>query len=402
MKKITLLAAAVALFAAPALTAQETVYVEDPGQGYLINSMSSNWFITAQGGVNVNFSRHDVKRDLKDRFSPNAALYVGKWFTPVFGARVGGDWIKLKGMGTIDANGYLPNEHMTAGYYKTSEMAVGPVFDLMVNFTNWWCGYRPGRVYNFVMYAGAGAYFTLDRTVDDHGDKNGWHNHDKVLTFRAGIINSFNLSKQVQLSLDLRASAYDGTNDDIYDINANRTYLDVQAYLGLTYLFNQRDWVAPVVPVCPPAQNCDAVVARLATADNKIDELENSLRECLNRPAVVETIEEKAALATIYYPINVYRLTKEDNNVLGAIADVMKANPGTKYVLTGWADNYTGTPEYNETLRHNRVNGVYNKLVSLGVPAAQMTATINNGSLCNLGSDKYVALDRAVTIEEAE
>jgi len=34
-------------------------------------------------------------------------------------------------------------------------------------------------------------------------------------------------------------------------------------------------------------------------------------------------------------------------------------------------------------------------------PASQLTATTNNGSLCDLG-EKYVALDRAVTIEEAE
>lgn len=402
MKKISLIAAACALAVAP-MAAQETQYQEDPSQGYLMNSMKDNWFITAQGGVNVNFSRHDVVRDLKDRFAPNAALYVGKWFTPVFGGRIGVDWMYLKGMGTKDADGYLPNEHMTDGYYKTRQMAIGPTFDLMVNLTNWFCGYKPGRVYNFTVYGGAGAYCMLGRTLDAKGNADGWHNKDKVLTFRAGIINSFNVSKQVQLSLDLRASAYDATCDDIYD-TSNRTYLDVQAYLGLTYLFNQRDWKAPVVPVCPPAQNCDAVVARLATSEARVNDLENSLRECLNRPAAVQTVEEKAPLATIYYPINVYSLTREDNNIVAAIANVMKQNPDTKYVLTGWADNYTGTPEYNETLRHNRVNGVYNRLVKLGVPESQITATINNGSLCNIteNGEKYVSLDRAVTIEEAE
>ncbi len=401
MKKITLLAVAAAMLAAPAMTAQETQYVEDTNQGYLMNRFKDNWFITAQGGVNVNFSKFDKVRALKDRFAPNASFYFGKWFSPIIGGRLGVDWMKMKGMGTADAYGWLPNEHMTDGYYKTSEMALGPTFDVMINLTNWWCGYKPNRVYNFIVYGGAGGYWMYEHRLNKDGNTDGWADHDKVLTLRAGIINSFNLSKQVQLSLDLRASAYDGTIDNAVN-PGNHTYLDVQAYLGLTYLFNQRTWSAPVVPVCPPAQNCDAVVARLATADARINELENSLRECLNRPAVVQQVEEKAPLATIYYPINVYRLTREDNNVLEAIANVMKANPSTKYVLTGWADNYTGTPEYNVTLRHNRVNGVYNRLVKLGVPESQMTATINNGSLCDMGSDKYVALDRAVTIDEAE
>ena len=400
MKKITLLAAACALLAAPAMTAQETQYVEDASQGHLLNSVKDNWFVTVQGGVNVNFSRHDVARQLSDRFSPNAAVYVGKWFTPVFGARLGADLLWLKGMGTVDAAGYLPDEHRTDNYYKTSQLAVGPALDLMVNFTNLFCGYKPGRVYNFTFYAGGGAYMTFDRQVAANGDRS-WDAADGVLSWRAGFINSFNVTKDFAISLDLRATAYDGTRDDIYEVG-NRTYLDVQAYLGLTWAINNKAWNHPIVPVCPPEKNCDAVVARLSTADARIDELENSLRECMNRPVVVETIEEKSALATIYYPINVYRLTKEDNNVLEAIASVMKANPDTKYVLTGWADNYTGTPEYNETLRHNRVNGVYNRLVKLGVPESQLTATINNGSLCDLGSDAYVALDRAVTIEEAE
>lgn len=63
MKKITLLAAACALFFAPAAVAQEAQevqYVEDATQGYLMNSFKDNWFITAQGGVNVYFSHHDV------------------------------------------------------------------------------------------------------------------------------------------------------------------------------------------------------------------------------------------------------------------------------------------------------------------------------------------------------
>ncbi len=402
MKKITLIAAACALAFAP-MSAQETQTQADPSQGYLMNSFKDNWFITAQGGVNVNFSRHDIVRDFSDRFAPNAGLYIGKWFTPVFGGRLGVDWMSLKGMGTAGADGYLPVEHQTEGYYKTRQMAVGPTFDLMVNLTNLFCGYKADRVYNLSLYGGAGGYWMLGRTLDTKGDADGWETKDKVLTFRAGIINSFNVSKRVQLSLDLRASAYDATCDDVKD-NVNRTYLDVQAYLGVSYLFGKTNWSAPVVPVCPPAQNCDAVIARLAASEARVADLENALRECLNRPATVQTVEEKAPLATIYYPINVYSLTRSDKNVIGAIANVMKQNPNTKYVLTGWADNYTGTPEYNETLRHNRVNGVYKQLVKLGVSESQLTATTNNGSLCNITVDgeKYVSLDRAVTIEEAE
>lgn len=411
MKKITFLASLCAFFFAPSLAAQETVveeiqdvqeiqYVEDATQGYVMNSFWDNWFISGQVGANVYFSKHDGVRSFKDRFSPAANLYIGKWFTPVFGARVGVDWLPLKGMGENGSLGQLRGEHTTDGFFKTRQIEVGPVFDLMANLTNLFCGYRPDRVYGLSLYLGAGGYWTLTKQYKANGESDGYHNaHDRILTFRVGMINTFNLSKRCALSLDLRFSAMDGTYDMAGAAMANRNYYDVQAYLGFTYRLGKTDWNRPLVPVCPPAENCDALRARLAAADARIADLEGQLRDCLNRPATVVKEEEKAPLATIYYPIGVYRLTREDNNVLGAVAEVMKSNSNTNYVLTGWADNYTGTDAINKRLRKNRVNGVYDKLIKNGVPASQLEATTNDGNLCDLG-EKYVALDRAVTIEE--
>ena len=87
--------------------------------------------------------------------------------------------------------------------------------------------------------------------------------------------------------------------------------------------------------------------------------------------------------------------------MLEAVSEVMKSNPDQKYVVTGWADNYTGTDAINTRLRHARANGVQKCLLNNGVDAGQLDVTINNGNLYN-GGEKYVSLDRAVTIEEAK
>ena len=406
MKKATLLACAV-LLAGQAMMAQsnsnEVTYVEDASQGLLINSFKSNWFITGQGGVSYYFSHADVHRKWSDRFAPAAGLYIGKWFTPVFGGRLGGEYLACKGLSDFNSGvGVIPNQ-MVDGYYKTYVNEFGVTFDLMVNLTNWWCGYNPNRVYNATFYVGAGGYWSVDRSYNLQSDgtyeKGDWNNcSDRILTVRAGLINSFRLNKHLNLNLDLRFSGLDGHID--YVASDNRTYGSLQAYLGLTYNFNPTGWSAPIVPVCPEPENCDELRARLAAADARIADLESQLRDRLNRP--VEKVEaEKAPLATIYYPIGVSRLTREDRNILGAISEVMKSNSKTNYVLTGWADNYTGTEQVNIRLRKARVDGVYKQLVKNGVPASQLTATTNNGNLCDLG-EKYVALDRAVTIEEAE
>ena len=51
MKKSALLGLVAALFmgqSAMAQSAQEISYVEDPAQGYLVNSFSDNWFISVE------------------------------------------------------------------------------------------------------------------------------------------------------------------------------------------------------------------------------------------------------------------------------------------------------------------------------------------------------------------
>ncbi len=375
---------------------QELQYQPDPSQGVLLNRMKDNWFITAEAGASFYIAPYGVHRAVADRFMPAASIYGGKWFSPVFGGRFGVNYLGLKGLAPSQRYiGAMPE--MVNGYYKTKYAEIGPVFDLMVNLTNWWCGYKPNRVYNATVYAGAGAYFTLTRHYDAQGNSEGFKNADNdIINLRAGLINSFRISEQMQISLDLRATGL----SDLAGVDGNRKALALQAYLGFTYNFKKRDWTAPVVPIIPEPENCDALRARLAAADARIADLEQQLKDCLNRP--VETVvENNGPLATVYYPIGVSRLSRENQRVVKAIAHVMTQNSDKKYTVTGWADNYTGTDNINMRLRKNRAEGVAKLLKSNGVPASQINVTTNNGNLSDLG-EKCVALDRAVTIEEAK
>ena len=91
MKKITLLAFACAMLMAPAaVNAQEVTYVEDPAQGYLFNRMQDNWFVEAEGGAGVMMSKYDKHAKFGDRIGLKGNLAVGKWFSPLWGARFGG------------------------------------------------------------------------------------------------------------------------------------------------------------------------------------------------------------------------------------------------------------------------------------------------------------------------
>lgn len=386
---------ACALFMGQSMLAQgqqEIKYTEDPAQGYIFNSFKDNWFISAEGGVNMYFSRFDKERATKDRFSPAAGIYVGKWFSPVIGLRFGANFLSLKGLSKPgDYVGLRPWEHQTDGLIKQRVNEFGPVGDVMLNLTNWWCGYKPNRVYNASLYVGAGAYWTYAKNSE--GD---WKKQENLIfALRGGLLNKFRLSNHVDLNLDIRYQALSALADGA---GPNHKTSDLAVLAGITYNFNKTGWNAPIVPIVPEAENCDALRARLAAADSRIADLEKQLRDCLNRP--VEKVEaEKAPVATIFYPIGVSRISRENRNVINAISDVMKANPNTNYLLTGWADNYTGSDKINIRLRKARVEGVKNLLLKNGVPAGQIEATTNNAN--RMGDiEDYVALDRCVTIDE--
>lgn len=399
MKKTAFLAFACALFMGQGLTAQTTLkeitYVEDPSQGVLFNRFQDNWYITAEGGVSNTFTKGVARRYWGDRFAPAASLYVGKNFSPIIGLRGGFSWFQNKGIAN-SGNFLLQDDNKVRGMYKTKNNALGAAADVTINLLNWWGGYKPDRFYNLSVYGGVGGYFTTGKEYDRRGNSDGWKNaHYYFFTPRVGIINSFNLSKNFALALDLRVIGADKSMTQ----SSPRACGGLQAFLSATYNFNKTAWSAPIVAVVPEIEDCEPLRARLQAADARIEDLEAQLKACLNRPVekVVETVKE-APLATIYFPIGVSRLNRVDNKVLGAVAEQIKAS-GKSYTITGWADTYTGTDAINARLRTNRAKSVEKALIANGVPAAKLSTKSGVGNLNDLGI-KYVALDRCATIDE--
>lgn len=402
MKKSALLAlACAALVSADAMaqSATEITYVEDPAQGYTFNRFKDNWFITVDGGANVLFSKSDKELSFKNRVAPAADLQIGKWFSPIMGFRGGFTYLGTRGASKGDAYGLCYEDgalQTYKGYNKTNITNFGVNFDAMLNVTNWWCGYKPNRVYNFIAYVGGAAYFGFGEKTD--GKVNFGKDFDTSLALRGGIINSFNVSRQVALSLDIRYTAMSAAREG--GLEANRINSNVAAFIGVTYLFNNRTWTAPIVPVIPVIEDCDPIKARLAECEGRLQDTQRKLDECLRRPVPTAAAEAKpciAPLATVYFPIGSANVGRTDRNVLKSVAATMKADTNVKYEVCGWADNYTGSDAVNARLRTNRANAVKNILVRNGVNASQLDVTTNPGDR-HSGKDN-VYLDRCVTIQ---
>lgn len=412
MKKITLMALACAMFMVPSLAnAQEVTYVEDPAQGYTFNRFQDNWFIEALGGAGVMMSKWDGNQDFKDRIGWKGNLFIGKWFSPIIGVRVGGEFNQMKG--TTDPSvwwgmGLRKDQPVKGGLVAQQFNNIGVAGDVMINITNWWCGYHPGRFYNAIPYVGFGHHWAVYRENENSkGDwsyeglkkQKGVKRHARNYSGRAGLLNTFRLGEHVNLLLDLRFDLMQEHVDGV----GNRTWIEYpSALLGLSYKFNKTEWTAPIVPVCPTYKctdaECDALVARLAAADRKIADLEKQLRDCLNRDVPPTPESKEAPLAIVYFPINVSKIVGVQNDVVNAVGDVMLDENKT-YTLTGWADNYTGNDKINTRLRKDRVATVKNALVKKGVADSRLNTQIDDRNRPDADfGPKSAPLSRAVTI----
>jgi len=412
MKKLALFALLCVACLVPLNTsAQEVTYVEDPSQGYLLNRMRDNWFITADGGVGMMMSSYDKHEHFGHRLGAKADLFVGKWFSPLLGLRGGVDFEQIKGAtwtGNYAALGYRnwPRQLDGGKYVPQHFNDIGLVGDVLFNVSNWLCGYKPHRFYNLIYYVGMTVNWVYARDgarpVSDGPWKYGANDdpdHSRNYSMQTGLLNTFAITKKIDINLDLR---FDLMQEHIDGAGMGyRTWNEYPGVLiGMTYKFGKSEWNAPVQAVCPEWKYTDAegdaLVANLNDANRKIADLENQLRKCLEKKPENAPSPAEMPLATIYFPINRTEVLGVQRNVVNAVAEVMK-NENSDYMLTGWADNYTGNDKINTRLRKGRVATVKNELVNKGVAASRLDTEINDGNLTNYGP-KCASLDRAVTI----
>ena len=396
MKKVFLLALLCTLFMSANVEAQEVTYVEDPSQGYVMNRFKDNWFISGEIGVGGLGSSYDSELKFGKRLMPSFNIGVGKWFSPILGVRFSADFRKQKGA-TIDGMGVDPLNPETTGdnYLINRFWSIGPAADVYLNLTNWWCGYKPGRVYNAVLYGGVAVHTQMIKKEDGNDTK--WRYNTVSIGVRGGLLNTFSVSDHVDLLLDLRLDM-DQANYMDYTRQLN---IYGQVLVGVAYKFNKTTWGAPIVPVCPEYKYTDAegdaLVERLKAADAKIADLERQLNECINRPVPEPEPVKEAPLATIYFPIGSSRVQGVQSKVVAAVANAMGGTEDN-YVVTGWADNYTGSAARNEQLRQQRADNVVKMLVKNGVASDRLETATGSSNLTNYG-EKSADLDRAATIE---
>lgn len=293
---------------------------------------------------------------------------VGKWFTPVIGLRAGFGGYQAKGYSVKDAG--FAYKRVDTNLYRTKWGILHLHGDVMLNFTNLFCGYREDRLYNAIPYVSIGYLRGID-------------NNENELSGGIGFINRFRLNKAWDLNLELKGNI----NNDVMDgIRGGKNMEGSAAIMvGATYRFNRRDWTKGTGISAAEMQAVQNQLKSMneenASLRNRVNALEEEKR---NQPVVTETkASNKLPDATEYvafFDINKAYLSEKEAVNLEAYANLIKKYSENKFIITGYADKQTGSAEFNERLSKLRAEAVYNTLVDkYGVNKDQLTMEYKGG-----------------------
>ena len=356
MKKFLLSIAMVAI--SLGAIAQENSAEKLRWKGIMNNGFWSNWELSLGGGVNytawdgIGFDQ--PTGDLGWQIEGTAT----KWFNPILGARLQVEGGKLN----------TSDDALTGGW-------VMPHVDAVINLSNWIGGYREDRLYYAKLFAGMGVSCVNLDTNKGVGYATAW-----------GLINTFRVSKAIDLNLELQM-AHSAGHDMPAGINtiAGKSGMIYSATVGVAYRFNKRNWDKAY-----SQQEVDGYLAAIAALEAGLADAHRNAGKLAERLAAQKAATDKAlkdlensknkkggnvtGSTALFFNLNSYRLLDRAKSSMQLLAETINAAPKDQvFTIVGHADVKTGTAEYNQKLSEKRAKAVYDYLIQQGVNKDQLT-----------------------------
>ena len=413
MKKLFVLIAAAAFIAPASLFAQDvkvtrsedentiTVVEETPtATGKVVtttvmeknsvftNGFWHNWQLSLGLGTQMYYGDNDwkVAKKVPEMFVfPTVDLYLTKWVSPSFGVGLGANWAPFKGLyqtkpghsnNPREANANFRPDKVTLytnadPKYNSEGLAVqkGSYLDVFAlahaNLMNLFGGYKPDRFFEIDYYAGGGVIFGFSES-----------GNAPSASFNTGFINTFRLTEQLRLMLNIRGALVgDDFDGEAYmDEPTKKHWLAnhkmdgiAGATVGLTYNIGKEysKW-------------------RLAERTSVYQYDKETIEKIVKEVVEVEKEVAKPEVPEVWFHINFiidrWDISKKELINIHAVSDLIKSTPNTKYLICGYADKQTATPAHNLMLSENRAKAVYNVMVNeFGVNPDQLVMDYKGG-----------------------
>lgn len=331
------------------------------------SSWKDNWFMQMGAGMNLPMVENYLPDGTEKRHI-TAAYNVGfgKWMTPYLGWRISGLY------GAI----HWDNEVYSKAKYVNAN------FDLMWDMFNSVGGVNSNRVFSIIPFVGLGGTYTWDfnnhspaiRT--SYGDKpNQW-----TLPVSAGLQMRFRLCRYADFFIEGRAQFYgDNFNNYAYGEPVD---VNITAIGGFTINFGGRNF---------KAYNPCGDLGYISSLNDQVNDLRASLAVCstalaeaeaqLPCPEVKPTVVYKPAaptsdailLSTVRFARNSAEISDAEMVNVYNVAEWLKENPKQNIVIKGYADEQTGTSDYNMELSRQRAQNVYDALIDYGIKANRLS-----------------------------
>jgi Outer membrane protein and related peptidoglycan-associated (lipo)proteins len=309
------------------------------------------WYMSLYTGYNIylaegnNIFNNGSSISLRRNGSPLATFGLGYDFNPILGLRGELGWQRFHWNGTSAITG-------TANPVWWGTSLTG---DLTVNLSNWWGGYNPDRIFDVTAFGGLGLGVRSAHNVDAK----------KQVTpiVRAGLIGAFHLSKQFDLNGEIATNL---VRDAYNGVRGGWKVDDFTAFqVGFTYHFKPT-----VKPVPAPVPEPVIQVKEVVKHDTVIQRVEVPVKVAQN------PVEVQPFTREIFFTIG--RTKVNDYNQKSAIADAaeyLKANPGKKMSIDGYADKKTGTNAINMKISKIRAQAIADELIKVyGISADRIVA----------------------------
>ena len=388
---------------------------------YLSNGFGANWFVGAAGGVNIFMNGAN---GYSGRVGGALDIYVGKWFIPDLGVRIGYQGLtgRMNGAEFAGVDDKLVEKFQF--WYLHG--------DVMWNISNTIGGYKESRFWNFIPYAHFGTMRIFDHENPAYDEGQRVNAHDNELAFGVGLYNTLRFSKRVYGTIDVRETMFSPRfhgNTGVSDLGGVCSNLSVTAGIGV-YL-GKVGWergsrdngsaaaaaaavaaAEAALLAAKEANNALAVENGEIAADNKalnddinrlkdqLDSLEKAAQNLdkvyINDTTYV-TLKLGTAPCTLYFAKGSYTLNATELQHLDFyVKNIINQDPDHAFYLTGTADSATGTEAVNAKLSKRRVETV-RKLIMDKYGISSDRLIIKDAKVSNKFSDPR--LDRSVIIE---
>ena len=353
---------------------------EAPTQKYSVatNDFWSNWFVTAGLDGTAFIGGQEKGMGLSQnlfRSYRNALGFgvgVGKWFTPGIGARL--KFQGVNGKGVFSDNSCINKKNMKNYWTMNGQM--------LFNLSNLICGYNENRLWNVIVYPGAGLMRNMTKNV-------------YALNVQAGLMNTFRITKNLDAFVDVNLIIAEPKADGIEMRSSSQKY-SFQNYdkiysaeIGLKYNFGKATWkktpdvdainalneeqVATLNASLKSAQEeNERLKLALSKQNSDIQKLQDELNANRNQTKTVATSNTEKETC-VFFAQGKSIITNAQRPNVERAATFLKANPNANVVIKGYASP-EGPAGLNQKLSLARANAVKKMLVNkYGIAESRIT-----------------------------